>query len=61
MNNLKKYRREANLTQVQLAEDAHITREYVSLIERGLRSPGLATAKKICSLVGKSIEDVFPN
>lgn len=41
-------RRRLQLSQLQLAEGAGISRNYVSLIERGLADPGYAIVVSIC-------------
>lgn len=58
-NNLKKIRKEKGLTQIQLAKLVGVTNDYISQIERGVRSPGLTTAKKISDLLEKNIEEIF--
>ncbi|MEN8702468.1 helix-turn-helix transcriptional regulator [Bacillus infantis] len=44
---LKKERKKRGLTQKEVAHLLEISRESYSLIERGLRDPGLGTAIKI--------------
>lgn len=40
---LKKARKEAGVSQDQLAFDSNLDRTYISLLERGLRQPSLST------------------
>lgn len=40
-NNIKKYRKERNLTQEQLSELCNISTDYLSEIERGKKVPSL--------------------
>lgn len=49
---LKKIRIEKGLSQHQLALHADLDRTYISLLERGLRTPTLATLFKISSALG---------
>ncbi|CAI8841170.1 Helix-turn-helix transcriptional regulator [Pseudomonas marginalis] len=44
---LRQKRKEAGLTQEQLAHDADIQRNYVSLIERGIHLPTIAVVFKL--------------
>lgn len=45
---LSRLRRQRNLTQEALGFDADLTRAYISLLERGLRSPTLDTLFQLC-------------
>ena len=44
---LRTLRKGAGLTQEQLAEAADLDRTYPSLLERGLREPGLSTVLRL--------------
>ena len=44
---LRQRRKEAGLTQEQLAHDADVQRNYVSLIERGIHHPTIAVVFKL--------------
>lgn len=46
---LKKTRRRAHMTQEGLAEAADLSRVYISLLERGLRSPTFDTVMALCT------------
>lgn len=52
-------RKQAGLTQEQLALKAEISRAYLSNIEKGKHTPSLEVAKKISDALKKSIEDIF--
>ncbi|WP_430515293.1 helix-turn-helix transcriptional regulator [Cytobacillus firmus] len=52
-------RKQAGLTQEQLALEAKISRAYLSNIEKGKHTPSLEVAKKISDALKKSIEDIF--
>lgn len=49
---LRKAREEAGLTQVQLAKAAGLHRTYVSLLERGKRSPTVDVLFRLCRAMG---------
>lgn len=48
---IKTKRKEANLTQEQLAEKLSVTVGYVSQIERGITKPNLEMLSEICMLL----------
>lgn len=45
--NIKKYREKLNLSQEKLSEMAGISPDYISLIERGKRTPSI---KRLCMI-----------
>jgi transcriptional regulator with XRE-family HTH domain len=47
-NRLREAREAAQLTQEELAFRAELHRTYISLLERGIKSPTLETLFKIC-------------
>jgi len=51
-NLLRKLRKEANLSQEQLAEQSNLDRTYISLLERGLRQPTLNSLFSISNALG---------
>jgi transcriptional regulator with XRE-family HTH domain len=51
-NELRRAREEAGLTQEQLAEKAGLHRTYVSLLERGKKSPTLVVLFRLCGALG---------
>lgn len=59
---LRKRRKEAGLTQEQLALEADIQRNYVSLIERGVNQPTITIIFKLAGALGcrpsSLVEDV---
>jgi transcriptional regulator with XRE-family HTH domain len=59
---LRKRRKEAGFTQEQLALEADIQRNYVSLIERGVNQPTITIIFKLAGALGCSpsslVEDV---
>lgn len=50
---------EANLTQQQLAEKVGVTRQTISLIEKGKYNPTLRLCLDICYAVNKTLDEVF--
>lgn len=51
---LRKLRVEQNLSQDKLAELSHLDRTYISLLERGLRTPTISTLFSISAALNKS-------
>jgi putative transcriptional regulator len=47
------------MTQQELAEKIHLTRQTVNAIEQGKYSPSLEAAFRIAAVFGKSLESVF--
>ncbi|MFB9974191.1 helix-turn-helix transcriptional regulator [Allobacillus sp. SKP2-8] len=58
-NNVKIARVQRDLTQQQLAEKVGITRQTVSLIEKGKYNPTLKLCLSICDVVNKSLDELF--
>lgn len=58
-NNLKVARVQVDLTQQELAEKTGVTRQTISLIEKGNYNPTLKLCLKICYAVNKTLNDVF--
>ena len=56
---IKKKRKEENLTQEQLAEKAKLSVDYISLIERGKRSPSLQSLSALAVALNTSIKNFF--
>lgn len=50
---ISELRREARLSQEELADRCSLHRTYISQLERGLKSPSLATVEKLASTLGK--------
>ncbi len=60
--NIAKYRKIANLTQVQLAAKLEKTKDCIYLIESGRRTPSLKTLAKISLILNTDIKEFFePN
>ncbi|TDQ37665.1 helix-turn-helix transcriptional regulator [Aureibacillus halotolerans] len=58
-NKVKIARIQVDLTQQQLAEKVGVTRQTISLIEKGKYNPSLHLCLEICYAVGKSLDDIF--
>ncbi|MBY7144954.1 helix-turn-helix transcriptional regulator [Virgibacillus sp. NKC19-3] len=58
-NNVKIARVQMDLTQQQLAEKTGITRQTISLIEKGKYNPTLKLCLDICYAVNKTLDEVF--
>lgn len=57
--NLRRYRREAGLTQEELAYRANLDRTYLSDIERGIRNPTLLLMNDLAVALDKDVVDLL--
>lgn len=57
--NLKELRRVKGLLQREVADKSDISIPFYSLIENGLRMPSLKCSKKICQVLGISLDEFF--
>jgi transcriptional regulator with XRE-family HTH domain len=57
--NLRRCRRDAGLTQEQLAHVAGLHPTYVSLLERGQRNPGFEIQVKLIGALGIDANDLY--
>jgi transcriptional regulator with XRE-family HTH domain len=57
--NIKKYRRQINLTQENLADKVGISLRYVQSIENGSRIPTVLMLYKIAEALRKNIKSLF--
>jgi putative transcriptional regulator len=59
-NEIRRLRFEhGEMTQQQLAERIHVTRQTVNAIEQGKYFPSLESAFRIAAVFGKPLENVF--
>jgi transcriptional regulator with XRE-family HTH domain len=58
-NVLRAKREKLGISQEDLAERAGVDRSYVSILERGLKSPTLETLERICVALGTLPEQVL--
>lgn len=53
-------RKEAKMTQSELAKRVNVTKSYISRIEKGLITPSVATFYRIMNALGMRVEVVKP-
>ena len=58
-NRLKEYRARLNINQSELGKLARVSRQTISLIERGDYSPSVTLALKLAQIFEVSVEDIF--
>ena len=58
-NRLKEYRARLNLNQSELGKLAHVSRQTISLIERGDYNPSITLALRIAKVFGTTVDEVF--
>lgn len=59
LNRLKEYRSSKGINQTELGKLAGVSRQTISLIERGAYSPSVTLALKIARIFQVSVEDIF--
>jgi len=57
-NKLKHFRVLKEMTQDELAKEVNVSSDYISMLERGKRTPGFALANKIASVLGCTIDEL---
>ena len=58
-NRLKEFRARRGINQQELGALAGVSRQTISLIERGDYSPSVVLALKISKIFGTTVEDIF--
>ena len=58
-NRLKEYRAALNVNQQELGRLAGVSRQTISLIERGDYSPSVTLALKLAKICSAKVEDIF--
>lgn len=58
-NQLKEYRSKLGINQTDLGKMAGISRQTISLIERGDYSPSVTLALKLAKICEVKVEDIF--
>jgi len=59
VNKLKEYRARYHLSQTELGNLAGVSRQTISLIERGDYNPSVTLALKIAKILNVTVEDLF--
>ena len=59
LNRLKEYRSKLGINQTELGKRAGVSRQTISLIERGDYSPSVTLALKIAKICQVPVEDIF--
>ena len=59
METLKELRENKSLTQEQAAKILDVTKEYLSMLERGKRNPSDKMKERMCDLYNCKIEQIF--
>ena len=59
LNQLKEYRSRLGINQTELGKLAGVSRQTISLIERGDYSPSVTLALKIARICQVQVEDIF--
>jgi putative transcriptional regulator len=58
-NHLKEYRARIGVNQQELGSMVHVSRQTISLIERGDYSPSVSLALKLAMVFDAKVEDLF--
>lgn len=58
-NSIRELRKQTSMTQEELADLLHVSRQTVISIENGRYNPSLELAFKISKIFHKSIEEIF--
>ena len=58
-NRLKEYRARYRLSQTELGNLADVSRQTISLIERGEYNPSVTLALKLAKILNASVEQLF--
>jgi len=56
---LQTLRRQAGLTQEQLAEATNISVDFLSLVERGINAPSFENLEKLSKALGIQVRELF--
>ena len=59
LNRLKEYRSKLGINQTELGKRAGVSRQTISLIERGDYSPSVTLALKLAKICRVTVEDIF--
>lgn len=56
-----KLREAKGLTQVEVANELGVCKDYINMIENNRRTPSFLLAKKIADLFGTTVDEIFFN
>lgn len=56
-----KLREAKGLTQVEVANELGVCKDYINMIENNRRTPSFSLAKKIADLFGTTVDEIFFN
>lgn len=59
LNRLKEYRSRLGINQTELGKKAGVSRQTISLIERGDYSPSVTLALKLAKICETTVEEIF--
>ncbi len=59
LNHLKEYRARYHLSQTELGNLANVSRQTISLIERGDYNPSVTLALKLSKILNATVEELF--
>lgn len=59
LNKLKEYRSDFGINQTEMGKLAGVSRQTISLIERGDYSPSVTLALKLAKICRVTVEDIF--
>jgi transcriptional regulator with XRE-family HTH domain len=59
-NALKEVRHSKHMTQLQVADKAHISDKYYAKLEQAISTPSLKMLKKVVTALGAHSSDVLP-
>ena len=59
LNHLKEYRARYHLSQTKLGNLANVSRQTISLIERGDYNPSVTLALKLSKILNATVEELF--
>ncbi len=58
-NKVKEYRIKADMRQKELANSVGVTRQTLSLIEKGKYNPSLKLCLNICRCLNRTLDEIF--
>ncbi|SDE20626.1 helix-turn-helix transcriptional regulator [Rhodococcus tukisamuensis] len=59
-NRVREHRKQAGITQAQLAQAGGVSRQSIVSVERGDYAPSVYLALRLARVLGATVEDLFP-